>query len=275
MGRQHWHRNPLQQRLFEILEVADAGDRASKVFDITLLTLILANLVAMTLETVDSLTQNYQAWFDVFETFCILVFTLEYLLRLWTCTVSPQFHHPVLGRLRFLCTPLALIDLMAIAPFYLPLMVPIDIRFIRFVRLLRVSRLFKLSRYFQPFQTLGQVFSIKRKELVITLTAVLGLLWVASTLMYFIEHHVQPLKFSSIPATMWWGVATLTTVGYGDVYPVTTAGKLLGGIISILGIGLFALPTGILASGFTAELEQRQHQAPPRQDTCPHCGKPL
>ncbi|WP_299492393.1 ion transporter [Acaryochloris sp. IP29b_bin.137] len=262
-----------RRRVFEILEVADAGDRASQIFDISLLALILANLVVITLETVKGLTLQYRAYFETCETVSITIFTIEYLLRIWSCTAAPDFKHPLLGRIKFLFTPLALIDLMALAPFYLPLFIPIDIRFIRFVRLLRVLRLFKLSRYFHSFQVLGNILKSKRDELLVTLVGVLGLLWLASTLMYFIEHDAQPEAFANIPATMWWGVATLTTVGYGDIYPVTTAGRILGSCISILGIGLFALPTGILASGFTEELERRKQKLSPQQKTCPHCGK--
>ncbi|ABW27235.1 Ion transport protein [Acaryochloris marina MBIC11017] len=264
-----------RRRVFEILEVADAGDRASQIFDISLLVLILANLVVITLETVEGLTTQYRTYFEVCETVSITIFTIEYLLRIWSCTAAPDFQHPVLGRLKFLFTPLALIDLMALAPFYLPLLIPIDIRFIRFVRLLRVLRLFKLSRYFQSFQVLGNILKSKRDELLVTLMGVFGLLWLASTMMYFIEHDAQPEAFANIPATMWWGVATLTTVGYGDIYPVTTAGRVLGSVISILGIGLFALPTGILASGFTEELDRRKQLPSPEPSTCPHCGKPL
>lgn len=264
-----------RRRTFEILEVADAGDQASRLFDISLLVLILANLVVITLETVEGLTLHYRAYFEVCETVSITIFTIEYLLRVWSCTASSDLHHPLVGRIKFLFTPLALIDLVALAPFYLPLLIPIDIRFIRFVRLLRVLRLFKLSRYFQSFQVLGNIFKSKRDELLVTLMGVLGLLWLASTLMYFIEHDAQPEAFANIPATMWWGVATLTTVGYGDVYPVTTAGRILGSFISILGIGLFALPTGILASGFTEELERRKQKPATLENTCPHCGKVL
>lgn len=268
-----------RQRAFEILEVADAGDRASRLFDISLLVLILINLGAITLETVEVLSLRYAFYFEACETVTITIFTIEYLLRFWSCTAAPDFRHPVLGRLKFILTPLALIDLLALAPFYIPLLMPMDIRFIRFVRLLRVLRLFKLSRYSQPFQALSNIFKAKRDELIVTLVAVLGLLWLASTLMYFIEHDAQPKAFANIPTTMWWGVMTITTVGYGDVYPMTIAGRILGSCISILGICLFALPTGIIATGFTEELERQKQKSTLQQNTCPstcpHCGKAL
>ncbi len=275
MGRNNQQYRRLRRRVFEILEVADVGDRASRLFDISLLVLILVNLLVITLETVEGLTLQYKVYFETCEAVSITIFTVEYLLRVWSSTASPDFSHPLLGRLRFMCSPLALIDLVALAPFYLPLLIPIDIRFIRVVRLLRILRLFKLSRYFQSFQVLGNIFKSKRDELLVTLVGVLGLLWLASTLMYFIEHDAQPEAFASIPATMWWGVATLTTVGYGDVYPITTIGKILGSCISILGIGLFALPTGLLASGFTEELDRRKLKQAEESKTCPHCGKLL
>jgi len=265
----------LQQRVFEILEVANAGDRASRLFDISLLVLILTNLMAITLETVAGLSRQYAFYFETFETITITIFSIEYLLRFWSCTAAPEFQHPVLGRIKFVLTPLALIDLLSLVPFYIPLLLPVDFRFIRFVRLLRVLRLFKLSRYSQPFQALSNIFQAKRDELIVTLVAVLGLLWLASTLMYFIEHDTQPQAFANIPTTMWWGVMTITTVGYGDVYPMTIAGRILGSCISILGICLFALPTGIIATGFTEELERQKRKPPLEESTCPHCGKAL
>ncbi len=271
----HRRHKALQQRAFSILEVAKPGDRPSRIFDLALLALILANLVSITLATVDNLMLSYGQYIDGFEKFSVWIFSIEYLLRVWSCTIDQKYGSPILGRIRYIFQPLSLVDLLSIAPYFLPLFLPLDIRFIRFLRLFRVIRLLKLSRYFQPFTILGKIIESKRRELIIMLVAVLGLLWVASTLMYFLEHDAQPDNFSSIPATMWWGVATLTTVGYGDVYPVTPAGRLLGSVIAILGIGLFALPTGLLASGFAEELDRQRNARPSRPKKCPHCGKLL
>jgi voltage-gated potassium channel len=180
----------------------------------------------------------------------------------------------VLGRLRYAVTPLALVDLAAIAPFY-PLFFlgvrGVDTAFIRALRLIRLMRLFKTTRYFQSFRILGRVLRAKKEQIVITVLIVVVLLVLLSSLMYFVERSAQPDKFSSIPAAMWWGVSALTTVGYGDIYPMTTTGKVVGAIISLLGIGLFAMPAGIVASGFAEELQARHRQT----KKCPHCGREI
>jgi voltage-gated potassium channel len=142
-----------------------------------------------------------------------------------------------------------LIDLLALIPFYLTL-VPVDLRYLRIFRLFRFARIFKLSRYNKAIHSISIVIKNKKELLTIVFVLILFVLYIVSALMYFVENPAQPEAFSSILSTMWWGVATLTTVGYGDIYPITGLGKILGGIIAILGIGLFAIPTGIIASGF-------------------------
>lgn len=147
-----------------------------------------------------------------------------------------------------------------------------DMRFIRGIRLFRLIRLLKIGRYSSSLRTLINVLKRKKEELIISVFSIFILLIIVSSLMYFIEHKAQPEAFSSIPASMWWGIITLTTVGYGDVYPVTIVGKLYGSFIAFLGIGLFALPAGILASGFAEEIHQSKVD---NSETCPHCGKSL
>ncbi|HUW58252.1 MAG TPA: ion transporter [Planctomycetota bacterium] len=260
----------VRRRAYEILEKARAGDRQSRTFDIFIMSLIFLNVVALILETVPSLGRPWATFFHGFELLSVLVFTVEYLLRLWSCVTEPRFRRPVWGRLRFAITPLAVIDLLAILPFYLPFL-GLDLRFIRSIRLFRIFRVMKLGRYVRSLQLIWRVIREKRAELVMTGAIALLLLVLSSSLMYFIEHDQQPEQFTSIPATMWWAVATLTTVGYGDVYPVTPLGRLLGAITAIIGIGMFALPTAIIGSGFAKALQKPY--TPLR--TCPHCGKPL
>lgn len=259
----------IKGRIFEILEIASTENLPSRVFDVFTITLIFLNVIAVILQTVKGLSSHYRLFFHTFEVFSIWVFTIEYLLRLWTCTTSNRFQGPIGGRIRFALTPLALVDLMAILPFYLPMVIPFDLRFIRAVRLFRLFRLFKMGRYSESFKTFGKVLKEKKEELLMTVFVLLILLVVASSLMYFIENGAQPEVFSSIPAAMWWGIATLTTVGYGDIFPITPAGKLLGAIIAIIGIGMFALPAGILGSGFVEEIQRKRR----KQRICPHCGR--
>lgn len=259
----------LKDRVFGILE---PGDEDSKYFDPFIMGLIILNVVAVVLETVNWLYVRYAPIFHAFDIFSVAVFTVEYILRLWSCTVDKRFRDPIQGRLRFLITPFALIDLMAVLPFYLPFIFP-DLRFLRAMRLFRLFRVLKMARYSDSLAVFMNVLRLKKDELMLMLFSILILLVVSSSLMYEAEHNAQPEAFSSIPAAMWWGVVTLATVGYGDMYPITPLGKLIGSVVVILGIGLFALPTGILASGF-AEVLQSRRDAQKRQGMiCPHCGR--
>lgn len=257
-----------KKRMFEILEIARAGDLTSKAFDFFIIVLILLNVIAVMFETVESIFIRFQTIFRTFEILSVAIFSVEYFLRVLTCTADERFPRPITGRIRFALTPLAIIDLIAILPFYIPFILPLDLRFIR---IFRIFRLFKLGRYSASLRTLGNVLIAKAWDLGVIAFIVLILLVCASCLMYFVEHGAQPLAFSSIPAAMWWGVATLTTVGYGDIYPITYAGKCMGAIVAILGIGMFALPAGILASGFAEELQKRRGN----RSLCPYCGKEI
>lgn len=260
----------IKKRTFEILEIAAEDDSVSKAFDIFIITLISLNVLAVVLETVESLYTQFSQVFNTFELISVAVFTVEYVLRLWTCTENREYASPVTGRLKFMANPMSLIDLMAVLPFYLPVVMPLDPRFLRALRLFRLFRMFKMGRYSESLQTLGNVMKAKKEEFAVTFFVISLLLVFASSSVYFVEHDAQPEAFSSIPAAMWWGVAALTTVGYGDVYPITPVGKFLGAVIALLGIGMFALPAGILASGFAEELQKKG-----KKRVCPHCGKEI
>ncbi len=257
-----------QRRTYRILEKAAQGDLVSRWVDLFLITLIVLNVLVVILETVVALKARFGLFFHYFDLISIAIFSVEYLLRVWACTVDRRFRSPIVGRLKYMLTPMAVIDLLAVAPFFL-LFLSFDSRFLRAARLLRLVRLLKIGRYSESFRTFANVLRAKKEELVINVLVVLVLLVIASSLMYHVEHERQPGAFSSIPAAMWWGVATLTTVGYGDVYPMTSGGKVLGAVIAILGIGTVALPTGILASGFAEEMNRRRS----RRECCPHCGR--
>lgn len=249
-----------KRRAFETLEKGEGDDRLSKRFDIFIMTLILLNVAAVILETVESIHNQYEIYFDYFEYMSVFVFTIEYLGRLWTCTYHEKYKHPFFGRIKFIFSFMAIVDLLAITPFYLPLFLAIDGRVLRVLRLFRIVRIFKMGRYSTAFNMIVTVVSKRKEELLVTLTIVFVMLILASSLMYYVEHEAQPEVFRNIPETMWWGVATLTTVGYGDVYPITGLGKVLGAFIAILGVGIFALPAGIIASGFEAEISKRMRE---------------
>lgn len=260
----------LRKRIYEILEVGKPGDTLSRNFDIFIISLIGLNVIALILESVESIHNLGPKTFSGFEYVSVIIFSLEYILRIWSCVENPAYRKPITGRLRFSVTLLALIDLLAILPFYLPF-TGFDLRFLRAVRMMRIFRVAKIGRYSQSLKTLQRVLTQKKEQLISSVFILFLLLIIASSMMYFAENRVQPENFSSIPATMWWAVATLTTVGYGDVYPVTQIGKLIASVIAILGIGMFALPTGILGAGFVEEIDRHRRKS----IQCPHCGKEI
>jgi voltage-gated potassium channel len=260
----------IKYRVYDILVETDDDELIDKIVAVILMILILVNALAVILETVDDLNQKYGTLFHAIEIVSVTIFTAEYLLRIWIAPLSAKYAGRF-GRLRYAFSLMALVDLMAILPAFLPLIFTTDLRIIRILRVFRLFRLFKMSRYVQSLDTLDDVIRSKREELLVTVVMISMLLVLSSSMMYVMENEAQPDKFPDIPSTLWWGVVTLTTVGYGDLFPITPLGKLFGGFIAFLGIGMFALPTGILASGFAEEIKKR-HEREKKCPPCPHCG---
>ena len=233
--------------------------------------LIVLNIAALILESYEELNANYSRVFYFFEIFSVAIFTVEYLIRIW---VSDKTKEDKRERLNFAFSTLGIIDLIAIIPFYLPFIFPFDLRIVRILRLFRLLRVFKLSRYSKSLKTMKYIFKETKTELSMTLFVIFVLMILSSTLMYYIEHDEQPEQFASIGDALWWSVVTLTTVGYGDVYPITSLGKFLSGIIALIGIGFVALPTGIISSAFIEKIQIEKNLKKEKKDcNCPHCGK--
>jgi voltage-gated potassium channel len=228
--------------------------------------LIFLNTIAIILHSMPNIKNEYNQLFLDFEVFSVIIFTLEYLLRIWSIVEQPGFEHPIKGRLRYIFSAWGIIDFLAIFPFYFSLF-NTDLSFIRVLRVLRMLRLFRISRYFQALRIILNVIKSKKEELILSMSFIIFLLFIGSSSMYFLEHEVQPKVFKSIPASLWWGVNNMTTVGYGDMMPITPFGKIISGLVSILGVAAFSLPTGILASGFA------DHLAEPKTIKCPKCGE--
>jgi voltage-gated potassium channel len=214
---------------------------------------------------------------SVFEVVSVIIFSIEYVLRLWTSRfLYPDAKHPAL---KYALSAMAIIDLLAIAPFYLPFLISFDLRFVRMLRLFRLLRIFKLNRYNDAIGIIGHVVKREKEKLLTTILFTGIIIIFASSIMYYVENEAQPDKFPNIIASIWWAVATLTTVGYGDVYPITALGKVLSGVIAVLGIGLVALPTGIISSGFVVEMSNQSTEepkdGPKAKRVCPHCGKEI
>jgi voltage-gated potassium channel len=243
--------------IYQLLEGDPEKGVASRVLRQFIVALIVFNGVAVILESNVALYAAYAPWFAGFEIFSVIVFTLEYLGRLWVAVEDEDRKHlsPWRARLNYACSPMALVDLLAIAPFYLALLIPIDLRYLRFFRLLR---LLKLSHYFDGLEIFSAVLKREASSIAAALLTMLILIVVSACLMFSMENAAQPGHFESINEAIWWAVVTLTTVGYGDITPITFGGRLLAIAIMLLGIGTMALPAGILAARFSEELNSRR-----------------
>lgn len=235
--------------------------------------LIILNVIALILESYADIYKEYEQTFVIFETVSVIIFSLEYILRLWSSTSNTHYKgNNVIKRIRYIFSTYGIIDLLAIMPFYLPLFFTFDLRILRMIRLFRLLRILKIGRYSKSFKTINSVLKETKSELAITVFVAFVLLVISSALMFYIEQDVQPEHFKSIGHSFWWAVATLTTVGYGDVYPVTAMGKVLGGVIALIGVGFVALPTGIISSAFVDKLQKQKQKNAQKKCTCPKCG---
>ncbi len=291
--------------IFEVIQPSvDASGQeriASRIFDITILTLILLSVLSVFICTFKIPDWLLRILFRI-EFISIIIFTCEYVLRIWTANLLYPELTPTRARIRYITSPMAIIDLISILPVLLPFLHFYNLVGIRVLRLVRLLRLFKLNRYSDALAAIGNVFRNKAQQMIASIFFVFILLILASLLIYYAEHDAQPEQFENAFSGLWWAVATLTTVGYGDIYPITPLGRLLGAIIAILGIGMVAVPTSILSAGFMETLEKQasdkngpekesvgqlsampdsRSQAAPTADPfeppqyCPHCGKKL
>ena len=247
----------LRKKAYQLLEGEDHESKISRQVNLVLICLIFANVAAVMVESHSRIGQRYATEFALFEVISIIIFSIEYVLRVWSCIESQRFNHlPQLkARIRYMITPVALIDFIAIAPFYISLFIAIDLRYLR---LLRVLRLLKLIHYFKSFNIFLTVIAKEFKSMVAAILMMIVLIIVAASLMYTLENEAQPEVFSNIPESIWWSVVTMTTVGYGDVTPVTTLGRVVAAFIMLIGVGLVALPAGMLAARFGDELRERK-----------------
>lgn len=264
----------MKARIYEILTHPRPGDLAGRVISIGLLLLIGANVAISVLETDAAIAAQAPRLLWWFEVASVAVFTLEYVARLWSCTNDPRALVRWRDRLRLALQPMSLIDLAAIAPFYVELVLPgtLDLRFLRAVRLLRLFRLFRFGRLAGAFAMLTRVIQARRAELGVTLVVVGVAVLVAAGAIYTVERGEPETRFTSIPHAMWWSIVTITTVGYGDMAPVTPLGKVIGGVVAFIGICALALPVGILSTGFFDEMNRQKRPSSPVTRICPHCG---
>lgn len=253
-----------RNHLFHILHRPLPGTRFARPVSIFLAAIILINCLALSLETVAAIRAG-RAWcFDALEVASTAIFAVEYALRVWTCVEEPRYSRPVVGRLRYVASPLAILDLLAILAYF----APFDLRFLRIFRLSRLFRVLHLEVFNRSMQAIFEAIGRRRHLLYVSVAMMATAVYCTAVLLYTVEHGAQPDKFSSIPETVWWAVVTLTTIGYGDIAPITPLGKALTSVIAIFGIGIFALPTAIL----TAAILDAGRTLSGR---CPHCQKEM
>ena len=277
----------IKENVFEIIQPYTEGKTVSRMFDLFIMILILISVISVFLLTFEEIPHNSLRSLREAECATMLVFSLEYLLRVWTADLLYPDRKPWRARLKYISSPMAIIDLIAILPFYLPMLISFDLVGIRAIRLVRFLRILKLNRYSDAFLSIMEVFREKIREILVSLLFVFLLMIISSLLIFYAEHEAQPKQFANAFSGLWWATATLTTVGYGDIYPVTPVGRILGGVIALLGIGMAAVPTGILSAGFVDLLEKKKQKEKEKNgDTekseektppvyCPHCGKKL
>lgn len=253
----------LRARLAELLEPRQEGDRLGQLVDLSLMLLIIANVIVAMLSTMPAYESRWSTEFNRFEIISVIIFTVEYLARIWTCVDLPRYHgrSAFSARVKWMLSPLGLIDLLAVLPFYVLLFLPVDsgsALVLRLFRALRLMRIFKLARYTTALEILHNVVRREAHSLLMITGLLLILLVISAWGMYLLESAVQPQQFDSVPAALWWAVITLTTVGYGDVVPVTAGGRFFAGTIAIIGVAMAALPAGVLAAGFGHEMRRRE-----------------
>ena len=253
----------IRRKIFTILQPDDGDSVLSRIFDWLVTALILTSVVIVFVATFD-LPPGTMRILGGVEAVASVVFTIEYALRIVTADFLYQDTGPVRSRIKYILSPMAVVDFVSILPFWLPMFLPETLLGLRALRLVRLLRILKLHRYYDAMRSLGEVVVLKKRELLGSIYFVAILMLLASLLMYSAEHDAQPDVFCNAFSGLWWAVATLTTVGYGDIYPVTVVGRFLGALIAFSGIAAVAIPTGIITTGL-GECISRKNAA---KDAC-------
>jgi len=259
---------PLQRSVYELLDPSPNPPPLERVVNGTLAFLIILNVTLTVLATVPGLDTRYGPVFDTVTFVSLVVFTVEYMARLWVAPLHPGYPSGWRARVKYALTPLAVIDLLVLIALGVPNLA--DFAALRGLRLLKLLALMKLGRYSKALQLIGHVVRSRAEELATLVVIVTVLVLMTATALYHVENAAGTKCFESIPAAMWWAIVSLTTVGYGDCYPASALGKLLSGGTLLLGVGIVALPAGLIASGFVDALKAQQERP-----CCPHCGKEL
>jgi len=263
----------IKRTIFETIADARSKTRASQIFHALINLLIFINLIVIVLESIESLWERYNAFFTYFGLFTVIVFTIEYILCLWSCNIDRRYKGIIKGRLKYAIQPLVVIHLISFVPFYIYLVFPsiTVLKLLRACRLFRLINVFQYGKFGKALKLIVKVLRKKSRELILAVLIMLILIFISAVLIYDAEEEAQPEAFGDIPKSMYWVIITLSTVGFGNVVPVTVLGKLLTAIIALLGVALFALPAGIISSGMINEMQKKDKFT----IKCPKCGEDI
>lgn len=279
----------IKQKIYNVIREDHKNTISGTLFDTIIVVFIMLNITFIIIETF-----NPPSWFipiyNVVEFITVVVYTIEYFLRIWTAPLKYPEEKTYKARLKYMISFMAIIDLMSILPAYLPFVFVINFKVLRILKVFKLLRVFKIGRYVDSFSAIVYVLKSKAHQLISSVIILFVLLIMASVIMYDIESQVQPEVFENALSSLWWAVATVTTVGYGDLYPITTAGKILGIVVVLMGVGLVAIPTGIISAGFVESIGMFTGETEINSDDkqlinnkqitfkaryCPYCGKPM
>lgn len=247
------HLEQRKKRIFEIIEVGAPGDYVSRVYDFTGAIAIILNLAVSIIATFAELRMAYGTILGVVERITVAFFAVDYLLRVWTAKYLRPDQTVGRATWRYLVSFTGLVDLFSFLPYYMPFFFPAGAAAFRMMRVVRIFRLFRINAYFDSINVITAVISSKKQQIISSVYIIVVLMLGSSLCMYSLEHEAQPEVFANAFSGLWWSVSTLLTVGYGDIYPITTAGQLVGIVITVLGVGMVAIPTGIISAGFVEQ----------------------
>ena len=242
----------IRERIFHIIQIGDKSDLPSRVFDIFIVFVICFNIAATLFATFEE-SAPYKNIIDQIETVTVIIFTIEYILRIWTADFLYPKKSKFVAILTFIFSFYGIVDFLTFFPFYLPIVFPAGIVALRVFRVIRIFKLFKINPNYDAFNVITEVLVEKKNQLLSSMCLILILMTASSLAMYGIENEAQPEVFSNAFSGIWWSVSTLLTVGYGDIYPITVAGRILAIITAFLGVGMVAIPTGIISAGFVEQ----------------------
>jgi voltage-gated potassium channel len=255
----------------KIYDLFEGHSKKSKIMNSSIAVLIIINITAVILDSYKNIDKAFSTEFYYFEVFSIIVFSIEYLLRVISVPCKYEGKYNPIHICRYIVSPLAIIDLLSILPFYLPLLLKLDLRFIRIIRVFRLIRILKIKRYSKSLDTIIRVFKNKKTDLIMTIVVIGILIILSGSIMFYLENDLQPDVFPNIVDSSIWSLKTMVFIGYENP-PLSGLGKVLGLLITLLGLGWIAMPISIISSGFVEEINKQKEC---KGITCPHCGKEI